>query len=272
MPGVNYDTSGWQQLAQQISNQNNRLRALETQQQMILSNLQGQPIMSLGLQPGSNPPQWGLGLLRKNFAGRAAFFGEDATGAVAVKFFAANGRTVLLEVTATGLTGYNLSGTKEVQVGALGSSQYGLAVRGPTGLMQRVGGVGHGYVQTTGLGQSTTSLTWATLATPGPSVTCTIGTSGQALIMMAAYMGVAGATYNNGVYAGVKIDGTTPGGVGNPRLTMNTVRSGMGGTYSQSYMVTGLSPGSHTFLMRYEVAVSGTTGFYNTRSLVVWPL
>ena len=162
-----------------------------------------------------------------------------------------------------------------VQGGLLPHGEYGLQVLGPDGALQRVGGWAHGYVQTSGAGQTTTSTSWTNLTTPGPQVTCTIGTSGLALITMSAYMQVKAGTFTNvlnGVYAGVRVDSTTPGTVGTPRLTLNSVsHATQGCTVSLSYMQTGLSPGSHTFGMRYKV-YSGTTGLYQTRTLVVQPL
>lgn len=330
MPGVNPDNSNL--LPHYLAQMNNRIRALETQQQLIISNLKGQPVIAFGLQPGSNPAEYGMGLLRQTFGSKAAFFGESATGAVGIKFYGTTGK-VLIEVNGTGLTGFaangtsklmaltdqsmtfytstgkplielndagltgyaadgttplvaltdaglaveNTAGVQEVQLGKQIAGNYGLAVRGPTGAMQQVGGVGHGYVQTAGAGETTTSTAWTTLATAGPTVTCTVGSSGLALITMAAYMELtAQPTNGGGVYAGVRIDSTTPGGVGSPRLTFDNAAkqgagTGPGGTFSLSYMATGLSAGSHTFTMRYQV-LSGTTGLYQTRTLVVQPL
>lgn len=69
-----------------LASMQNRIGALERQQQLVISNLQGQPVIVLGLQPGSNPPKWGFGVLRKTFRQVAAFFGEDQTGTVILSF------------------------------------------------------------------------------------------------------------------------------------------------------------------------------------------
>ena len=89
MPGVLYPNN--QAFPVFLARMDQRLRALETQQHSILTNLQGQPIISFGLQPGSDPAEWGIGLLNKALGSYLGFLGEDGNGNVAMKFFDANG-------------------------------------------------------------------------------------------------------------------------------------------------------------------------------------
>lgn len=251
MPGVNYHPGNGGQLAQILAGYGNRIRALETQQQMVLSNLQGQPIMALGLQPGSNPAEWGLGLLRQTFRGRAAFFGETSTGTTAVRFYAADGQTVLAEV-----------------------SDVGLQVRNPsTGVMTRVSPPQESFV---GSELSTTSTSYATLG--GPMVTVTVSAAGRALVLPSAIIGIGGAattsTYWQGI-VGVELDGfetesllaasTTTVTIGGTRRAV-----GIQATCSNSYMWNNLSAGSHRFRLVYKSTL-GQTVHFSFNSLIVIP-
>jgi hypothetical protein len=116
------------------------------------------------------------------------------------------------------------------------------------------------------------NLTSANLPTVGPSVTVTIGSSGSALVTLAAgiqaysncfgYMGfaVSGAT-NRGMNSSQKVGG------GNA-AAMTTLQSGA------TYMVTGLNPGVTTFTAEYDAVifyVGGYVAFYY-RSIIVQPL
>ncbi|HEX2939825.1 MAG TPA: hypothetical protein VHO91_02185 [Rhodopila sp.] len=56
---------------------------METQQQQTITNSDGQPIITLGLVPGSNPPQYGLQLIDPSTGNPVAFLGENTAGQVA---------------------------------------------------------------------------------------------------------------------------------------------------------------------------------------------
>lgn len=115
--------------------------------------------------------------------------------------------------------------------------------------------------------------TWYDLATPGPSVTVTIGTSGRALVL-----GVANVQPSNAAgpgYIGISVDGATPGtdltaSTGGAIKADNTPAGAM---LVVAEVLTGLTPGSHAFKMRYEQGgAAGTNGTaYSDRTLVVWP-
>lgn len=121
--------------------------------------------------------------------------------------------------------------------------------------------------------QSTTSSTFADLATAGPSVTVTIGSNGLALVIISAdlansvggdyaVMGfvVSGAntiaaTFNNSLFF------QQPGGI--------SASGEMGASYS--ILLTGLTTGSTTFKAQYEI-VTGGTGSFRNRVISVIPL
>jgi hypothetical protein len=100
-----------------------RLRALETQQQSIISNAQGQPIVSVGLQPGSNPAEYGIGVLSQAFGSPLAFFGENANGNVGLYFYNSAGELVL-QIDDLGLHQYNSGGQETTRLDSAGIHIY----------------------------------------------------------------------------------------------------------------------------------------------------
>lgn len=84
-------------------------RALATQQNGVTTNLQGQPILVMGMVPGSDPPAYGLQVVNQNFGSSLAFFGQDSNGDVALQFFDVNGN-LRMQIDTAGLHQYNSSG------------------------------------------------------------------------------------------------------------------------------------------------------------------
>ena len=114
--------------------------------------------------------------------------------------------------------------------------------------------------------QTTTSTTYADLATVGPTVTVTIGSSGQALVSVAAGI-YTGSSIKS---VGVNITGATTRA---PSVGGNTLRKDDAPFTTKSnitYIETGLNPGSTTFTMKYNVS-GGTANFFD-RILSVVPL
>lgn len=288
MPGINPPNDNL--LPHYIAQINNRLRAVETQQQMILSNLKGQPIMALGLQPGSNPAEWGLGLLRQTFRGRAAFFGESSTGATAVKFYAADGSTVLIEVNDAGLTGYAADGTTplvaltdtgltqydstghtRVQMGELPDGDYGLQVTDPTtGVKTEFLPVYETQIETT-LTVTSPLTAWSTHG--GPSVKATVGASGKSLITLGGWCSTGGGVTGRGAFIGCGVDGgSPPSGAGQPNpgvVLSGTTPGGIGMMTGLSFILT-TTPGEHTFTVWYFAQKKGAR--FSSRFLQVRPL
>lgn len=113
--------------------------------------------------------------------------------------------------------------------------------------------------------ETTTSTTYADLATSGPSVTVTVGASGMALVLISVQMSNSSASV--GTFSGVLVDATTPADV--DAATTNAATSTIARA-TRPYLVTGLSAASHTFKLQYRVA-SGT-GTFSSRRIVVIPL
>lgn len=113
--------------------------------------------------------------------------------------------------------------------------------------------------------QTTTSTSYTDLATVGPSVTVNIGANGMALVCIFSIMTNSGAGIN---YAGVEVSGASSVSPTNVNACRNTGTSTIGA--SRTFLQTGLTPGSNTFTMKYNVN-SGTGTFFN-RSISVIPL
>lgn len=109
-------------------------------------------------------------------------------------------------------------------------------------------------------GQSTSSTSFADLATTTDQVTVNIGSKGVALVSIASTM--FGAP---NLCVGFAISGaTTVAASEDMSVLINNVTSRQGATY----LVTGLTPGSNTFKMKYKVS-SGTGTFVDRRISVV---
>ena len=111
--------------------------------------------------------------------------------------------------------------------------------------------------------ETTTSTSFADLATPGPSVTVTVGASGKVRLDVATRIKNTGA--NDG-YVGVDISGASTVAASTILWHTGTVE----GRYGAHTIVTGLTPGSTTFKMQY--AVSAGTGTFTVRELTVSPV
>jgi hypothetical protein len=106
----------------------------------------------------------------------------------------------------------------------------------------------------------TNSTTYVGLGA-GPAVTTTIGASGNALVTVTAAIT---PTNGNSAIMGFSIDGAA---------ATDTQSLETATTFQQAsatYLVTGLSAGSHTFTARYRVTAGGNAQFAN-RSLIVIP-
>lgn len=107
--------------------------------------------------------------------------------------------------------------------------------------------------------QTTASTSYAALATVGPTVTATTGTS--ALVAVHAGTSNSGSGFS---LMGYNVSGASTIAAGDDRAV------GTGGFGSGLFFQTGLTPGSNTFTSVYRVQ-SGT-GTYSTRHILVVPL
>jgi hypothetical protein len=221
--------------APQVGNTSIRAGALQ-----ILDST-GHLVMSLGYQPDGT-----LGLATYNPASgiKVIDIGQQTDGTM-------------------GLAMYDPTGVKLLELGQLApaSAAYGLTVRNAAGTMQQVAGILGDFAAGS---QSTASGTLVSFS-DGPTVTATIGPSGQALVSIGAYILTSTAGVRNDVVAAV--DGVVPrDGGGIPLLDIE----GLTSTYGQA-VIGGLTPGSHVFTHQYY-AGGATTATYLHRQLTVVPL
>jgi hypothetical protein len=101
--------------------------------------------------------------------------------------------------------------------------------------------------------ETTTSTTYADLATPGPFVTITVGPCGAVNVNF-------GATFQGTISYSALTTGTTCPGTASDTYDIRSTASGI--TLSRLQHFSGLSTGSVTFRMCYRVG-SGTSTFYN---------
>lgn len=117
--------------------------------------------------------------------------------------------------------------------------------------------------------QTTSSATYANLATTGPAVTVTIGSSGMALVC--PYAHIAGDTLANTPYMGVDVSGATTLSA-NDNLALGYSTSSSSGQFAGAvHLYSGLNPGSNTFTSKYRRGGSGS-GYFSNRRLAVIPL
>jgi len=112
--------------------------------------------------------------------------------------------------------------------------------------------------------ESTTSTSFTDLATPGPAVTVTTGTSALVVVSSCIYNTSSYALASYQVSGATTLAASDEGGVqvANTPATYQTA--------SEFFRVTGLTAGSNTFTVKYRVV--GGTGNFQRRHLVVIPL
>lgn len=113
--------------------------------------------------------------------------------------------------------------------------------------------------------QTTTSLTYANLATVGPTVTLTSqGTRAFVVFGMQS----DNSTPANGAAASVAISGATTLAASDDRAVGHNVGNTGFGFYACNFYVATINPGSNTYTMQYRVG--GTTGTFGRRRLWVF--
>jgi hypothetical protein len=115
--------------------------------------------------------------------------------------------------------------------------------------------------------ETTSSTSYADLATVGPQVSCITGTS--ALICVTSRINVA--TVNTGGQAGVDISGATTEAASDTHcLRSDTPGTGNSNRMTAVRFHTTLTPGTNVFKMQYKVAAAATAT-YAAREIVVIP-
>lgn len=120
-----------------------------------------------------------------------------------------------------------------------------------------------------GASETTTSTSYTDLATPGPSVTLTTGTS--------AWITVTAFASNNTNSSSTNFSHEVSGATSSPAsdslrglYTRADVTGLVGMQFSATYLRTDLTAGSNTFTMKYKVSTG--TGTYSNRNIAVFPL
>lgn len=117
--------------------------------------------------------------------------------------------------------------------------------------------------------EATTSTSFTDLTTTTDTVTVTIGANGLALVTIAADMSNSAAT--GFTYVGFAISGATTVAANDNRALKNQSFANNGQLgLSGAFLVTGLTPGSTTFKLKYRV--NGSTGTFLNRRIGVVPL
>ena len=240
MPGVLPSSDS--QFAAQLAQSQQLLRGLLTQQQTTISNLEGQPVINVGLIPGSSPARYGLSFVNPATGAEIMFLGVDAAGVPALHV-------------------YDTQGNERVVVGELPNADYGLQVTDTLGNSEEILPAVEQFVAAD-INVTSTSY----VSDGGPSVTAVVGASGKVKVEASSF--VSSNAASNGAWVGLFIDGTL-------NLDLTEVDSA-GGQITTSFafngIVTGLSSGSHTFELRYKQSVGGSSADFSRRSLTVTPL
>lgn len=134
----------------------------------------------------------------------------------------------------------------------------------PAGGGSAFGDVASAYVATS---EGTTSTSYTDLATTTDTVTVDIGSSGEALVFLSAYMGASASS--NLTFMSFAVSGAnTIAASDDNSLSMSTAAGGVQGA-GNSFLLEDLSSGSTTFKVKYRV--SGATGNFARRRIIVIP-
>jgi hypothetical protein len=120
---------------------------------------------------------------------------------------------------------------------------------------------GTGATSATVAGQQQTNNTSYSSLGGGPAVTVTIGASGSALVTVT---GAITPTLGNSAFMGFAVDAGAASDTEALAISNDFAQA------SATYLVTGLSAGSHTFTAKYRVS-GGTNAQFANRSLIVIP-
>jgi len=180
-----------------------------------------------------------------------------------IRFIQSTGGTkwgVITAVTSTTITIY-FSSSYTLNNEAITSPVYS-ALKQPFGLPSIISDVPAIDSNTIATPQTTTSTSYADLATVGPSATVNVGKSGKVLVVVSAEFFNSGGSYT---VVGFVVSGanTIAETQALDSQGTNTVQAG------NMILVTGLNPGSTTFKLRYKVS-AGTSTFLN-RFITVIP-
>lgn len=119
--------------------------------------------------------------------------------------------------------------------------------------------------------QTTTSTSYTDLATVGPAVTVTIGSTGKALVTM--HSAIANNTANLASCMGFAVSGATTIAASDPTcIGFTSAASAVGIRAGSTILLTGLTPGSTTFTAKYRMDPGVGPAQFVDRRLAVTPL
>ena len=182
-------------------------------------------------------------------------------------------------ISADTLTGYTTSNTGtvygiSVTTGTIGSAALAsnsvttTAINnGAVTASKLAAGASQAFVSTS---ETTTSTSYASLATTTDAATVTIGANGLALVSIFSRL-LLGVASGEQCFVGFAISGaTTQAATDTLALQYQPWTASAFGQYGATFLVTGLSAGSNTFSMKYRV--TSNTGTFLNRRIAVVPL
>ncbi|SRR6266851_2229864 len=113
--------------------------------------------------------------------------------------------------------------------------------------------------------ETTTSTSYTDLATLGPTVSLLTGTAAVVMVQCS----ITGNTVAAGNFASVAVTGASTQAATDLGSVSHQVASGSLVQASAVFLISGLTPGTNTFRMKYRV--SSGTGTFANRILTVWP-
>lgn len=194
-------------------------------------------------------------------AGKPAIIeGDQPDGTTGLGFYTP-AQVKIMEISEAGLTSYDAGEHPRVQIGVLPNGDYGMAIYNPAndGTYQEVRPVAPGEVDATVAITSTSAV-----SAGGPSVTTTVGASGVVAVTAAAFIGTTAAGLTGDAI--VFVDGVAS----TASIGVSAAAGATAVSASNTRQISGLTPGSHTFELRYQTS-AGTTNF-SARTLTVQPI
>lgn len=117
--------------------------------------------------------------------------------------------------------------------------------------------------------ESTASTSYADLTTTTDTVTVTVGSSGNVLVVL--FANISGGAANMTNYMGFAVSGANTISAADAQAVMyQSYTAASQGSVGATFLITGLSAGSTTFKAKYRVI--GSTGTFATRRIAVIPL
>lgn len=272
-------------LATILRSHHQTIRAIVSQQQSVVSNLDGVPVMVTGRIPGSDPSSYGIQFVDPTSHVPVAFFGEDGTLGPGLFFYGTTGQLVrqqdqsgdtwfnsagyvirksdatgdywydgtsaqnlVLSITPSGgMRVYDTTAAERVTLGPLSNGDYGLECFDSSGNGVEV------LPQYDVFGAGPYTISTSGTAALGLSFSAPVGGSGKCYVALQALL-ISTAT--NGVNSELilYVDGTST--ALNIQSYDNNSTTGVAQiTLSGRVLLTGLTSGNHTF------AVYGTSSF-----------